>query len=103
MNGHMAKELRSLARIIEEDPPPGFIAHLERYAGPLIFNAQERYRYSPETAKRDKKGNFLTRAFRVFRSSGRGQQRDLYRWLKRLYVRGQLPDRFRMKWNVGNG
>ncbi len=103
MNGHMAKELRSLARIIEEDPPPGFVAHLERYAGDFMFKPEVRYRYVPETTKRDKEGNVLHRMLRVFRSSGKVQQRDLYRWLKRLYVRGQLPDKFRMQWNVNNG
>ncbi len=101
MNRHMAKELRSLARIIQEDPPPGFIAHLERYAGDFMYKAQEMYHYKPGGFK--VKEGILTRMWRVFKDSGGQQQRNMYRWLKRLYVRGQLPDKFRMQWNVNNG
>ena len=102
MNGRRAKELRSLARIIQSDPPEGFITHLERYAGDFMFKAEDLHRYTPDVFKKGEDG-LVTRIFKVFRSSSKPRQRDMYRWLKRLYVRGQLPDRFRMKWNVGNG
>lgn len=98
MNNRRARELKKLAAQFEKVVPPGFLAHLERYAGDFMYKAEEMHHYVPG-GFRVKEG-ILTRMWRVFKDSGGSRQRNMYRWLKRLYSRGQLPNKFRV---VGDG
>lgn len=86
MNGSRSKKLRWLARAIEEKPPEGFIPYLESFAGDFMYLRQERGIHSPSGWKLID-GLIRRQWFTKMNSEGMAQ-RNLYRWVKRLWKRG---------------
>ena len=92
MRGSRAKSLRKLARELEKNPPPGFVDLIERYAGDFMFESQELTTMKPIGWKRV--DGFIRRVWANTHQAEGHRQRNLYRWVKRLYRRGKLPEGF---------
>jgi len=86
MRGTRAKKLRRLTTLFDANPPEGFIPYLERYAGDFIFLREERETHSPGGWKLV--SGLIRRQWFTKTDSEGMAQRNLYRWVKRLWKRG---------------